>query len=263
MDKKNIIRFLVLWVGTSCTLRCRDCCNLIPYMPQISYDEEEIFENLDYITKEIKIDTLQIQGGEPFTHKNIGKIIEYCANNTQISKIEIASNGTILPDDDTICILKKYSEKVCIRFSDYDCTESRRKTIIERLEKRGVKTIEYDFVYGTGEWFDLGDLDTVKEIEREKIKATYQKCPNKSCWTLAKNFFAGCGRMISYLNLKDEKIIGNNIIDINELRLNNKSFVDAFQIFEKNYNEKESDLCGYCRMTGKLLPAAIQLESNK
>lgn len=63
MDKKNIIRFLVLWVGTSCTLRCRDCCNLIPYMPQISYDEEEIFENLDYITKEIKIDTLQIQGG--------------------------------------------------------------------------------------------------------------------------------------------------------------------------------------------------------
>ena len=60
-----------------------------------------------------------------------------------------------------------------------------------------------------------------------------------------------------------EKIIGNNIIDINELRLNNKSFVDAFQIFEKNYNEKESDLCGYCRMTGKLLPAAIQLESNK
>ena len=42
--------------------------------------------------------------------------------------------------------------------------------------------------------------------------------------------------MISYLHLDDEKIIGNNIIDINELRLNNKSFVDAFQIFEKNYN---------------------------
>lgn len=80
---------------------------------------------------------------------------------------------------------------------------------------------------------------------------------------MVKNFFAGCGRMISYLHLDDEKIIGNNIIDINELRLNNKSFVDAFQIFEKNYNEKESDLCGYCRMTGKLLPAAIQLESNK
>lgn len=39
--------------------------------------------------------------------------------------------------------------------------------------------------------------------------------------------------MISYLHLDDEKIIGNNIIDINELRLNNKSFVDAFQIFEK------------------------------
>jgi hypothetical protein len=36
-------------------------------MPQISYDEEEIFENLDYITKEIKINTLQIQGGTIYT----------------------------------------------------------------------------------------------------------------------------------------------------------------------------------------------------
>lgn len=86
---------------------------------------------------------------------------------------------------------KEVFKKVCIRFSDYDCTESRRKTIIERLKKRGVKTIEYDFVYGTREWFDLGDLDTVKKIEREKIKATYQKCPNKSCWTLVKNFLQG------------------------------------------------------------------------
>ena len=263
MDKKNTIRFLVLWVGTSCTLRCRDCCNLIPYMPQTSYDEEEIFKNLEYITKDIKIDTLQIQGGEPFTHKNIGKIIEYCANNTQISKIEIASNGTILPDDDTICILKKYSEKVCIRFSEYKCTENKRNLIVEKLKNKGIKAIEYDFVYGTGEWFDLGDLDTVKEIDRKEIKITYDKCPNKSCWTLAQNLFAGCGRMVSYLHLKDEKIIGNNIIDIDELRRGNRPFIDVFQIFEKKYNEEESDLCGYCRITGKLLPAAIQLKSNK
>ena len=75
--------------------------------------------------------------------------------------------------------------------------------------------------------------------------------------------FAGCGRMVSYLHLKDEKIIGNNIIDIDELRRDNRPFIDVFQIFEKKYNEEESDLCGYCRITGKLLPAAIQLKSNK
>lgn len=74
------------------------------------------------------------------------------------------------------------------RFSDYDCTESRRKTIIERLKKRGVKTIEYDFVYGTREWFDLGDLDTVKKIEREKIKATYQNVQIKVV-DIGKEFF--------------------------------------------------------------------------
>lgn len=45
--------------------------------------------------------------------------------------------------------------------------------------------------------------------------------------------FAGCGRMVSYLHLKDEKIIGNNIIDIDELRRDNRPFIDVFQIFEK------------------------------
>ena len=43
-------------------------------MPQISYDKEEIFGNLDYITKEIKIDNLQIQGGNHLHIKILEKL---------------------------------------------------------------------------------------------------------------------------------------------------------------------------------------------
>lgn len=59
---KENIRFLVLWVGTKCSLRCKDCCNLIPYVQQESYNVNEIIDNLNYVTKDVKINLLQIQG---------------------------------------------------------------------------------------------------------------------------------------------------------------------------------------------------------
>lgn len=126
---KDTIRFLVFWVGTKCTLHCKDCCNLIPYLQQKSFDVDKIMDNLRYITKDITVEALQIQGGEPFTHKEIHKIIQGCAENKNINKIEIATNGTILPNKQTIDILKKYSEKVVVRFSDYECTQNKRTKI--------------------------------------------------------------------------------------------------------------------------------------
>ena len=260
----NKIRFLVLWIGTKCTLKCRNCCNLIPYVKHYSYNIDDIMANLDYITKTVEIECLQIQGGEPFTHKQADKIIEMCAINNKIHKIEIASNGTILPNTETIQIIKKYKNKVTIRFSNYSCGKERRKQIEDYLQKEhGIYVQNYEFMYDTGEWFDLGDVDNEKECDFEKISETYRKCPNKSCWTLAGKYLAGCGRMISYLMLKNEKIEENNILDIEWLRKANRPFIDEYQKFEKRYNTQASDLCGYCRISNNLIPAAIQMTSEE
>lgn len=122
---------------------------------------------------------------------------------------------------------------------------------------------KYDFMYDTGEWFDLGGFERKKEGNIEKIKQTYENCPNKSCWTLADNYFAGCGRMISYLELYNEAIDGNNILDIKKMRSENQSFINAFQSFEQNYRIEVSDLCGYCKIGEELIPAGIQLSQDE
>lgn len=263
---KDTIRFLVFWVGTKCTLHCRDCCNLIPYLQQRSFDVDKIMDNLRYITKDITVETLQIQGGEPFTHKEIHKIIQGCAENKNINKIEIATNGTILPNKQTIDILKKYSEKVVVRFSDYECTQKKRTKIENELIKESINVQNYEFMFSTGDWFDLGRVDKEKETNFDKVIDIYKNCPNKSCWTLAEDYFAGCGRMISYLALKEnEAIEGNNIIDINKLKQEKKAFIDEYQKFENRYNNynEPSELCGYCQKNDKLIPAGIQLNKDE
>lgn len=260
---KENIRFLVFWVGTRCTLKCRDCGNLIPYLEGKLYDTKLILDNLKYITDTVKIDVLQIQGGEPFTNADIGLIVEECALNRHIGKIEIASNGTIMPSENTLRIIKKYEDKVKIRFSDYSCVKERQYLIEKELyEQYDIKIEKYEFVYGTGMWFDLGSVDEEKEKNSDIKTEIYNKCPNKSCWTLAENYLAGCGRMISYLEIKNEKIKNNNILDITALRHDGIPFVYHFQEFEDNYRNFVSDVCGYCRMNKELVPAAIQM-SNK
>lgn len=261
---KDNIRFLVLWVGTSCSLKCRDCCNLIPYLPKESYDIESIFTNLEYITEEMMVELLQIQGGEPLTHQEIDYIIKRCALNSNISKIEVATNGTIMPSKKTIDVLKEYSDKITLRFSNYGCTMEKQRYIKDELKKNGINVQGYEFVYETGEWFNLGSVYDDKEVSQIKVEETYKKCPNKSCWTLSKNLFAGCGRMIAYLQLKDnESIIGNNILDISMLIKEKKRFIEEFQIFERRYNTCASDLCGYCRTAEELIPAAVQLTAEE
>ncbi len=257
---KNKIRFLVLWVGTKCTLKCRDCCNLIPYLDQKTYNVDNIINNINYITQDMEIELLQIQGGEPFTHKYISEIIEKCAINNHIHKIEIASNGTILPNEDTIKVIKKYSDKISIRFSGYNCTENIRKNVEQKLNMLyGIDVKEYKFMYDTGEWFELGGINSKKDIDNDVINRTYMKCPNKSCWTLAENYFAGCGRMIAYLQLKKENTNGNNIIDLAKIKNDGKKFIDEFQKFEEWYNTRASELCGYCKISDNLIPAAVQM----
>lgn len=91
------------------------------------------------------------------------------------------------------------------------------------------------------------------------INMTYRQCPDKSCWTLSENYFAGCGRMIAYLELKNENTTGSNIIDLKKIKNEGKKFIDEFQRFEEWYNTKASELCGYCKISDDLIPAAIQM----
>lgn len=58
------IDFLVLWLGTKCSLRCRDCGNLIPYSHDpVSFDMDMIIADMKKLSKVSSIRKMQIQGG--------------------------------------------------------------------------------------------------------------------------------------------------------------------------------------------------------
>lgn len=262
---KDTINFLVFWVGTRCTLRCKNCGNLIPYVEQVSYECSKILDNLEYICNYVKISKLQIQGGEPFTHKEIAKIINGCANMSNIRQIEISTNGTILADEETIQVLAKHANKVTVRFSVYDCVDDEaRQNKINILMSKGVNVENYNFMFSTGEWFDSGDFWQERNEDRAQVRTVYKNCYNRSCWTLADDYMACCGKILTLRNLKkNDEEGGDNVLNVTSLRLNAKNFLYELSEFDNRYINAVPEICAYCKLQNERIPAAIQLSKKE
>ncbi len=263
---KDTIKFLVFWVGTRCSLRCKNCGNLIPYVDQVSFDSAKILDNLAYICRQVKIEKMQIQGGEPFTHKDIARIIDACAQIDHIEKIEISTNGTILPNEETLRVLAKYADKVTVRFSVYGCVDEKsRQQKIDALELNGVKVGSYQFMFATGEWFDSGDYWQERNENGEQVKAIYKNCNNRFCWTLADDYMACCGKILALGMLKKPGggLWQDNVLDITSLRLKTKDFLYELGEFDNKYINEVPEMCAYCKLQDERIPAALQLTDEE
>lgn len=147
-------RLLALSVGQACNYRCRDCLNFAPYAMK---------ENKRYLLEDIKndiksamrffgkIDIFHIQGGEPFLYKELGELIQYVRQyyGHIVRKIVIATNGSMIPDDTLLKVIK--DNHVEIRISDYK-NEHNNSVLIDKLIANHIRYRVYKFADGTGAW---------------------------------------------------------------------------------------------------------------
>ncbi len=264
---KQQINFLVFWVGTKCTLKCRYCCNLIPYMKQISFDSDLILKDLEFITQNSKVKKLQIQGGEPFTHPDIVKILDFVSKLNNIKNIDIATNGTVNLQQEIIDALKRNS-KIKVRISNYKCTEKLRENFCEKLSKNNIPYRLYEFMYKNNTWFYSGWLNERYEKDDEIVQKIYNNCDNKDCTTLVNGKILACGKVQSikevYKLLKFKKYDEVNVRKIRESILPFKKYrlrrnIKQFFIHINKYKEQ----CRYCVLNTYKIPAAEQISSNE
>lgn len=143
-------------ITSRCTLRCKNCNLFISYAPEqcdidlnrLKNNFDIFFESVDYVYE------YTLLGGEPFLHKNIAEIISYLGNcyGEKIGRINLISNGTVIPGNEVIDILKKYH--VTIHISDYTCSVDYKKILAKLQKKFLVNGIEY-YVIPNNTWKDV------------------------------------------------------------------------------------------------------------
>lgn len=172
---------LDLVITQRCSLKCKNCCNLMQY-----YDNpkdcifEEVITQFDKMLKYVdEIYNLFIIGGEPFMNKDIYDYIEYYIENPKIKYITVFTNATIMPEIDRLKYINR--NKLQFAISDYGSKSTKFNEIYEILDRWKI----HKTIYRYDSWYDLGLLKE-HDYTKEKIGQVY-----KDCFCRALTFFDG------------------------------------------------------------------------
>ena len=102
----------------------------------MSFEEYKYYlDNLLRNIKELKM--IRIMGGEPMLNKDIDKIMEYTLEQTNIKKVYLVTNATIMLSDKLVEILRKYPKKAIVYVSNY----SANKDLLSKLKIKEILEI--------------------------------------------------------------------------------------------------------------------------
>jgi hypothetical protein len=151
----KILYSVDLPITMRCSLRCKDCSNLMQYFshPQ-NADFQTMRRSLSRLLSALDIcSEIRILGGEPFVNPELSRYItmlDACSN--KYDWITVFTNGTILPDENTLSVLK--NEKLLVKISDYGIARQKIRALTELFDRHGIL---YS-VGGVADWQDCGIL---------------------------------------------------------------------------------------------------------
>lgn len=143
-------------ITSRCTLKCRDCNLFIGYAKQhadislkdLKKNFDIFFDSVDYVYE------YTLLGGEPFLHVELEQILGYLMENfgNRIGKVNLISNGTIVPCKNVLDLMKQY--EMTVHISDYTQSVNYRKKLEEVIDAFSKKSIEY-YVIPNNTWKDV------------------------------------------------------------------------------------------------------------
>lgn len=177
---KNLVHIFQtdVLVTEKCTLACSHCNMFMPHFVSpnhrnieiIKSDIDSFFNISDYVS------VFHLVGGEPFLHPQMEDIIRYVLHNhiDKIDKFIITTNGTILPKQSTLELLK--TNDVILSVSDY----SDKLEHIQKKVEKVIQTLkEWDinhYVRTEIEWYDFGDLRIKKNLSTDELVKHFDSC---------------------------------------------------------------------------------------
>ena len=196
------ILHLDLVITECCSLKCRDCSNLMQYYKTPgNISSEDVINDLKRLFSCTRVGELKILGGEPFVNqKTLNDVLRFLSDEAEnkVDTINIITNGTIIPSDDCINAIVN-NPKATVVFSNYGELSSKQDEFIEICRNKGIRFSVTDDSFS---WLDFGRPVEYDETE-EFIRRQYRNCYNrKNCNTLYRGGIYVCPRQAHGIRLK-------------------------------------------------------------
>lgn len=269
--EKILSMYVSFPILSACTLNCRGCIHYTDYHKKGFYlQKDEIRESIDlYFTCVDLVDQIQIFGGEPFLHRDIGEICQYISERytTRYHKMLVTTNGTVIPKEKDLKSLRKCSDLV-ISISDYSQTNEERLNIdslIELCKHNGIPYILNSNFYRTdceNLWFDCGDPNQKREGTDARQRFSDCTLPG---FGVFKNRYYYCPNSM-FANITDIFPEGRDWLDLEQIApLSRQKRNDKLRAWHLGFMEEgKLDFCSYCagfgkRVNSNYIKAGVQL----
>jgi len=135
----------------------------------------------------------RIQGGEPFLYSDLTDLVKFLHEyRSKVHEIVIATNGSIIPDDNVLRCLKE--NDVLVRVSDYGIMKEQCDALMEKLKSKGIRSYLYSFGSQQSLWFDCGGKNVKYEKSKKVVRNRYYTCVFRNCLTLERGELSYCSR---------------------------------------------------------------------
>ncbi len=235
-ERKLRVKHLDLVLTEKCSLKCKDCSNLMQYYAKpVDEDFDQMITALDKFMNNVDfVNEIRLIGGEPLMYKKIDEVLEKVSQYSNFEKIYIYTNGTIVPKGDKI---KNYkNDKILFRISDYGKVSRNVDKLEQTLKENNINYIRERIT----NWQNCAIIDRY-ERSLELTKHIYGNCCVNQFLTLLHGKLYICPYQAHAENLNAIPVSKKDHIDLNIDQDNLKEKI-AKLYFDKEY----IDACFSC-----------------
>lgn len=240
-------------ISLICNLNCKLCAAYSPYNTKTVFPSiEELKEYIHrYFTLVDHIELFTVSGGEPLLYKQLPDFMEELLKySNQIGRFEIITNGTIVPEEKLLNVVKKFKTTFS-RFLVDNYGEGLSKKVDEIEDVLNNANIPFEVRNNNledmhcGGWVDFGSLDKVIHSPDETFRV-FSKCvqPKKLgfCFGITEGKLYPCAQVYRRICLGQNVSYGDYV----DLMDDTLSIEEQRKKILNIYNAKCLETCAYC-----------------
>ncbi len=255
---KLVLRSLDVVVTERCSLKCRDCSNLMQYyVDPKDLEIGPLFDSLDQIMKAVDhVMELRVLGGETFMNKKVHQYVNRLREYPNYTRIVVYSNGTIIPQGENLKCLRY--EDTYLRISDYGQLSKNVKKMTALFDEQNI-IYNLDHVSA---WQDCAEIK-LRDRSKKDLELVYASCCANDTLTLLHGRLYICPYAANTANLCALPVFPKDALD-----LKNKTGLSQIreQLLFMLRKKKSFTVCQYCGGRpddNTPLPPAVQVKTPR
>lgn len=161
------LSYIEMIITTECNMLCSNCSNGIPYTDRNTISYQAFCEQLQSLLTHVSyIERFQLHGGEPFLNPEVHKMITFLDKTQKLLSIRVATNGTVIPNKETISALK--GSRIVLAISSYYFNREKREQLIDVCKSNNIRYI----LYSEQEWYRFES--------QQGVVNSFETCPINS-----------------------------------------------------------------------------------